>query len=61
MAIGVFKVVNGRGEPAGSTLVTDERVDIISFTGSTGVGRRIEEVAGKRLARISLELGGKNP
>ncbi|WP_327207514.1 aldehyde dehydrogenase family protein [Rhizobium johnstonii] len=58
---GVFNVVHGRGEPAGSTLVTDERVDIISFTGSTGVGRRIAEVAGKRLARISLELGGKNP
>jgi aldehyde dehydrogenase (NAD+) len=42
-------------------LVTDERVDVISFTGSTRVGRWIAEVAGKRLARVSLELGGKNP
>jgi aldehyde dehydrogenase (NAD+) len=36
-------------------------VDVISFTGSTAVGREIASAAGKRLARISLELGGKNP
>jgi aldehyde dehydrogenase (NAD+) len=58
---GVFNVLQGRGQPAGAALVTDERVNVISFTGSTGVGRWIAEVAGKRLARISLELGGKNP
>ncbi|OGT01768.1 MAG: aldehyde dehydrogenase [Gallionellales bacterium RIFCSPLOWO2_02_58_13] len=58
---GVFNVVQGRGQPAGAALVTDERVGVISFTGSTGVGRWIAEVAGKRLARVSLELGGKNP
>lgn len=58
---GVFNVVQGRGQPAGAALVTDERVSVISFTGSTGVGRWIAEVAGKRLARVSLELGGKNP
>lgn len=58
---GVFNVVQGRGQPAGAALVTDERVNVISFTGSTGVGRWIAEVGGKRLARISLELGGKNP
>ena len=36
-------------------------VAIISFTGSTAVGREIASVAGKRLAKVSLELGGKNP
>jgi aldehyde dehydrogenase (NAD+) len=58
---GAFNVVQGRGTPAGSTLVEDPRVAVISFTGSTAVGRRIAEVAGRRLARVSLELGGKNP
>ena len=57
---GVFNVVQGRGESAGAALVEDSRVAVISFTGSTNVGRWIAEVAGKRLARISLELGGKN-
>lgn len=58
---GVFNVIQGRGQPAGAALVTDERVNMISFTGSTSVGRWIAEVAGRRLARVSLELGGKNP
>ncbi len=58
---GVLNVVHGRGDPAGSTLVKDPRVALISFTGSTQVGRWIAEAAGSRLARISLELGGKNP
>lgn len=58
---GVFNVIQGRGQNAGAALVEDARVSVISFTGSTQVGRWIAEVAGKRLARISLELGGKNP
>lgn len=58
---GVFNVVQGAGQPVGSALVRDARVSVISFTGSTPVGRWIAEVAGKRLTRVSLELGGKNP
>ncbi len=58
---GVMNVVQGRGLPAGAALVEDPRVAVISFTGSTAVGRWIAEVAGRRLARVSLELGGKNP
>jgi aldehyde dehydrogenase (NAD+) len=58
---GVLNVVQGRGQTAGAALVADEGVSVISFTGSTGVGRWIAAVAGKRLARVSLELGGKNP
>lgn len=58
---GVFNIIQGRGNPAGSTIVEDSRVSVISFTGSTQVGRKIAEVTGRRLARVSLELGGKNP
>ncbi len=58
---GVFNVVHGTGKNTGVLLVEDPRISLISFTGSTNVGRWIAEVGGKRLARISLELGGKNP
>lgn len=58
---GVLNVVQGLGKEAGAPLVADPGVDVISFTGSTGVGREIAVVAGQRLARLSLELGGKNP
>lgn len=58
---GVLNVVHGRGAEAGAALVEHPRVAVISFTGSTTVGRWIAEVVGRRLARVSLELGGKNP
>jgi aldehyde dehydrogenase (NAD+) len=58
---GVLNVVQGYGEEAGQPLVEDERVAIVSFTGSTAVGRMIARVAGERLAKVCLELGGKNP
>jgi len=58
---GILNVVQGLGEEAGAALVENAEVDVVSFTGSTAVGRRIAEVAGRRLAKVSLELGGKNP
>src|SRR5262245_39963866 len=58
---GVLNVVHGFGEEAGQPLVEDRRVAIVSFTGSTAVGRMIARTAGERLAKICLELGGKNP
>jgi aldehyde dehydrogenase (NAD+) len=58
---GVLNIVQGLGEEAGRPLVADPRVAVVSFTGSTAVGREIARVAGERLAKISLELGGKNP
>lgn len=58
---GVLNVVHGVGAEAGAALVADPRVGVISFTGSTAVGKRIACDAGARLARVSLELGGKNP
>lgn len=61
LSAGVFNVVHGYGEEAGAPLVEDERVDLVSFTGSVPVGRWIQKTAGARLARVCLELGGKNP
>lgn len=58
---GVLNVVNGFGSEAGQPLVEDPRVGVVSFTGSTAVGRLINRVAGERLAKVCLELGGKNP
>jgi aldehyde dehydrogenase (NAD+) len=58
---GVLNVVHGLGDEAGQPLVESPGVDLISFTGSTAVGRRIARVAGERLAKVCLELGGKNP
>jgi aldehyde dehydrogenase (NAD+) len=54
-------VIQGQGPEAGAPLVADPEVDVISFTGSTAVGRQIASIAGERLAKVSLELGGKNP
>lgn len=58
---GVFNVVHGYGDEAGAPLVAHADVDVISFTGSTTVGREILRVASERLAKVCLELGGKNP
>jgi len=58
---GVLNVVHGLGPEAGQPLVESEDVAIISFTGSTAVGRMIARIAGGRLAKVCLELGGKNP
>jgi aldehyde dehydrogenase (NAD+) len=58
---GVLNVVHGFGEEAGQPLVEDPRVAVVSFTGSTAVGRLIARVTGERLAKVCLELGGKNP
>lgn len=58
---GVLNVVTG-SDPAmaGEMLVTDPRVDLISFTGSTGVGKRIMAQGAETLKRVFLELGGKS-
>ena len=57
---GVLNVVQGTGQEAGAPLVEHEDVDLVSFTGSAATGRWINETAGKRLAKVCLELGGKN-
>lgn len=58
---GLLNVVQGLGEEAGQALVDHPEVDLVSFTGSCEVGRLIQQRAGARLARVCLELGGKNP
>lgn len=56
---GVINVVCGTDIPASEALVSAPAVDMISFTGSTGVGRRIGAVGGGEMKRLLLELGGK--
>ena len=57
---GVINLVHGKGSVVGECFLASKDIDLISFTGSTEVGRRINEVGGKMLKRVSLELGGKN-
>ncbi|MGK4584091.1 aldehyde dehydrogenase family protein [Kitasatospora sp. HPMI-4] len=57
---GVFNLVTGRGPEAGAALAEHPGVDLLSFTGSTAVGRRIAEAAGRGVKRVALELGGKS-
>lgn len=58
---GVVNIVLGYGDPVGAIMSSDPRVDMVSFTGSTGVGKRIVAAASGTLKKVSLELGGKNP
>lgn len=58
---GVLNVVQGLGKEVGEPLVADPRVALVSFTGSVTVGKQINKIAGERLAKVCLELGGKNP
>jgi alpha-ketoglutaric semialdehyde dehydrogenase len=58
---GVLNVVQGHGEDAGAPLVESPDVALVSFTGSVEVGRYVQRTAGARLAKVCLELGGKNP
>lgn len=59
---GVFNVLTGLGESTGAALSAHNDVDMISFTGSTDVGRKIMvAAANSNLKRLSLELGGKSP
>jgi alpha-ketoglutaric semialdehyde dehydrogenase len=57
---GVVSIVHGGGGEVGMSIVGHPDVDLVSFTGSTGVGIKITETAAPTLKRVSLELGGKN-
>ncbi len=58
---GVANGIVGAGDVVGEALATDPRVDKISFTGSSEVGRRLMELGARTFKRVSLEAGGKAP
>src|SRR6266481_491815 len=58
---GVVNIVTGYGETAGAALAAHPKVDKVSFTGSTEVGKLIVHAAAGNLKKVSLELGGKSP
>jgi len=58
---GVLNVVTGSGGSIGEAIARDKRVDMIAFTGSEEVGRRLSELGSSTLKKVSLELGGKAP
>jgi len=57
---GVVNLVAGAGD-VGAALCADERVDCIAFTGSVATGKRVAMACAERLARVNLEMGGKDP
>ncbi len=57
---GIFNLIIGRGSTIGERLINDRRVPLISFTGSTKMGRHVGEVVAKRFGNTILELGGNN-
>lgn len=58
---GVFAIVQGFGKEVGNDIASDPRVSLISFTGSVEAARSILKAGAGRIAKICLELGGKNP
>ena len=57
---GVFNLVNGRGRETGQPLATHSKVSMVSFTGSTAVGRRLHALGASSIKRVRTELGGKS-
>ncbi|MBI5463392.1 MAG: aldehyde dehydrogenase family protein [Ignavibacteriales bacterium] len=57
---GVVNIVHGGGGEVGNAIVSHPDIDLISFTGSTEIGKNISRMAAETLKRVSLELGGKN-
>ncbi len=58
---GVVNIVLGYGSDVGGPMTTHEAVDMVTFTGSTAVGKAITAAASQTLKKVTLELGGKNP
>jgi betaine-aldehyde dehydrogenase len=61
MPEGVVNIITGTGPDVGSVMTSHPDVDMVSFTGSTGVGKLTMASAAQHLKKVSLELGGKNP
>jgi acyl-CoA reductase-like NAD-dependent aldehyde dehydrogenase len=58
---GVFNVVTGKGSIIGQAMIEHPGIDMLSFTGSTEIGRRVVTASTGNFKRLGLELGGKNP
>ena len=56
----IFSLVIGSGSTIGETMINDKNVPLISFTGSTKMGRHVSQVVGERFGKSILELGGNN-
>lgn len=61
ITMGAFNLVMGKGSVVGEALVNHPDIAGVSFTGSIGVGREIAKTCAARLAKVQLEMGGKNP
>lgn len=57
---GVFNLVMGHGAEVGEAIASHPEVDLVTFTGSTGAGARVSELAAPSIKRVTLELGGKS-
>lgn len=58
---GVLNIVHGLGSITGNAIVTDDNIDVVSFTGGTQTGAHIASIVAPKFKKMSLELGGKNP
>src|SRR5206468_4352301 len=57
---GVLNVIHGSGAECGEELCTSPLVDKVALTGSTEVGRRVQQLASGTIKKVTLELGGKD-
>ncbi|ALS76154.1 aldehyde dehydrogenase [Planococcus rifietoensis] len=57
---GVANIVFGSGSEVGTAMIEHRDIRVISFTGSTDTGRKVAELGGRHLKKVSLEMGGKN-
>lgn len=60
LPIGIINLITGSGPKVGSYLTKNKNINMVSFTGSTKVGKKIIRSSSKNIKRLSLELGGKN-
>ncbi|SVD52276.1 uncharacterized protein METZ01_LOCUS405130, partial [marine metagenome] len=56
----IFSTIIGKGSTIGETLINDQRIPLVSFTGSTKMGRHVSKTVAKRFGKTILELGGNN-
>ena len=57
---GIFSIIIGRGSIVGEKMLTDNRIPLVSFTGSTAMGRHVSSTVSERFGKTILELGGNN-